>query len=106
MVDSEKFTENVKTLLGEGAEAKDVVAYIKRLGFSEQEAKAFVAEASKGTIVKTENLMRSLPSSGKQQQKQLSPQKEQEMRMAFRENMEEVAKIVERIRIDRKEPAQ
>ncbi len=106
MVDSEKFTENVKTLLSEGAEGKDVVAFIKRLGFSEQEAKAFVAEAGKGQIVKTETLMRGLPTSGKQQQKQLSPQKEEEMRRAFRENMEEVAKIVERLRVDRKEPVQ
>ena len=47
MIDKVKFIEDIKNLLSSGMSDKDVISYIKSLGFSDKETKEFMLEVKK-----------------------------------------------------------
>ena len=101
MIDKEKFVENIQNLLSAGQTEKEVVDYIQQLGFSEKEATQFIAEAQKGKSESAKNLMKIIPSTMDDQIKHFTLQKKDAKKAMFKENMEEMAKIMDRIKTER-----
>jgi len=100
MIDKEKFIENIQNLLNAGQTEKEVSEYIQIIGFSEKEATQFMAEVQKGKSQMTKNLMKIIPGTMEDHLKTIATQKKDTKKVMFKENIEEIAKIMENIKQD------
>jgi len=102
MIDKEKFIDEIMNLLSAGQTEKEITAYIHTLGFPESEAKALVVEAQKRTSTPEKNLTKMMPKTMEDQIKRFDMRKGQSKKEMFKQNMEEMARIIDKIKLDRK----
>ena len=101
MVDKEKFIENIQNLLSAGQTEEEIATYIQRLGFSAEEAKQFIAGAQKGKSRSAKNLMKMMPGTMEDHLKRFAMQKKETKKELFKRNIEEMAKIMDRMKAEK-----
>ena len=102
MIDKEKFVENILNLLSAGQSEKEINAYVHTLGFSEADTKALMAEAKKRENTPEKKLTKMIPGTMDDQLKNFDKRKSESKKEMFKQNMKEMAKILDRIKFDEK----